>query len=545
MKRIFNFNLVCLIATFFMSAQAFAQTYSVSGKVTDAVSTNGLQGVVVTIATKNATTDANGDYTVNDIPGGGQTLKAALANYTIPDQAITVANNIAGQNLVATGDLKELAVTALKARKDTAMLCVDGCKRSLTTTELDTESLWNGSRTTAAYVSPHDRSYCAHVANTMINRFYGGTLTEDECAFKANDQGAPELDLGHDLGTSFSRVQATLSWALQSPTGLTTINTEPTEVQYKGYIDGDQPLLWAVSWSGGGGHAVVMSGYRYVDRKFELKFLNTDNNGRIEWHERGTFGTFGYAFAPPSKTKVDIGRKTDALLALDTDSDGVTDFDEKYRWDSTYDLDEKNVDTDKDGLPDGKDIEGWLFRGDAKDATGKDRFDDDHDGLRGEVDPDSDNGGVRDGDEDANHDANKTNDETDPYEPINPNADDIPKVKITLNPTNQADNKTFVRGNVTATFVFYRKDGTALLPVFDKDAGPLIAKYTPNGGAGITVNLTPTGALPTATWTGVLTLLPTTPAGKAEFGIKNGSVDVEITEGKEFYIDPKGGEKNN
>ena len=279
---------------------------------------------------------------------------------------------------------------------------------------------------------------------------------------------------------------------------------------------------------------MVVDGYRYKDGNFEMRFLNTDNNGRVRWLGESVLpdSHFSEAWIPPQFCNA---KQSDPLVEADFDEDGVTDFDETYRWKGKHDLNEKEADTDGDGLPDGKDIEGWLFRG-GDTAVGVGRFDDDKDGLRGEVDPDSDNGGVRDGEEDFVPNVYNAENETDPYAPLQPNADDIPKVKITLEPSTKAAEKTKVTGKATATFLFYRKDDTSDLRVFDEKAGPLTVKFTPEGGEAITVKLTPTGELPTATWTGELEITSKTPVGKAEFQVKNGASDVEIIEGKEFYI---------
>lgn len=549
MKKLGSLTLAFFLTVFLMPAQVFAQTYSISGRIVEQNTGNGLGGAIVAVATKSSTTDANGDYTINDVSTGQHVISVTLANYVVDSRVVNMIGSITGQNFSAYPG-KKLAVVVLKARKDTTMLCLDGCKKT-------GSDVWNQSREAASGLGIHDRNYCVYTAIVMLNRFYGGTMTRDECALYSHDRVTPDNELAHDAGAVFIEAAPTLRYAFNNPIGVDSLTTPPTETEYKNYIDAGRPLYWTCQWEGSWiGHAMVVAGYRYENGDFKLLFLNTDNNGSLGWIGRNVDGTWAFAtpgiwhttMVPPANS---VGRKTDSRLSLDSDRDGVNDYDEIVRWANgpagpacKQDLDENKNDTDGDNLPDGKDIEGWLFRG-QNDPVGKGKFDDDKDDKRGEVDPDSDNGGVKDGDEDANHDANKTNDETDAYDPVKPNADDIPKVKITLVPANQADNKIYVKGNVTATFVFYRKDGTTALPVFDKGVGPLTVKFTPNGGAVVTVTLTPTGAVPTATWTGTFTIGTTTPKGKAEFNIKNGSSNVEIVEGKEFYVDAIGGEENN
>ena len=527
-----------LMSIFLFTSVVQAQTFSLTGKLTDSVSANGLAGATLNVGGLVSITDANGDFTINNVPSGTYSISGSLDHYTIVPKDVVLNANKMGVELFATGDSKTLAVIPLKARKDTTMLCLDGCLR-------EGEDAWNKSRESAPDLGIHDGNYCVYTAVTMLNRFYGGSITRDECAYEAHHQPTPDRELGHDDGAVFLGATASLRNALNYPPTMEYLDHEPSDSEYKAFIDDNRPMYWSCQWVGTNvGHAMVVAGYRYVDKKFEIQFLNTNNNGKVEWivrHPSG--GVWDKTIVPPLNS---VGKQTDPLVSKDSDNDGVSDFDEVVRWNSDsylgekLDLKENDVDTDKDGLPDGKDIEGWLFRG-TNDPIGKGKFDDDGDTLRGEMDPDSDNGGVRDGDEDANHDANKTADETDPYSPIKPNADDIPKVKITLTPIIQAEQKVFVTGNVTATFVFYRKDGATTLPIFDKDAGPLTVNFTLNGGASVAVTLIPADAVPTMTWTGNFTIEPTAPIGKAVFSVKNGATDVEIIAGKDFYIDARSG----
>lgn len=531
-------------------SQMWGQTFSVSGRVIHHTTLNGLNNVQVKIGNQTVLTDINGEYTFSLVSAGSHLITASLADFTIDSLEIDVINNLTGQNLIAYPG-KTLSVVPLKARKDTTLLCLNGCKRS-------GPNAWNQSRENSGTVGIHDYNYCVPTAIAMINRFYGGNLTRDEIMSNSNQFRTPDWEqelvsvtvqgeLGHGGGVVLTSYGPTLRWAHNNPAGVDVLTTEPTESEYKGYIDAGRPLLWTCNWENSiAGHAMVISGYRYENGKFQLLFLNTDNEGSVVWKEKnsnntwtfsGLNGSWGSTMVLPANA---VGRQKDPRVDLDTDGDGVSDYDEIIRWDEgpihKQDLKEDNADTDNDGLPDGKDIEGWLFRG-QNNPIGIGTSDLDGDDKRGEIDPDSDNGGVRDGDEDFNHDANKNGDETDPYEPIKPNADDIPKVKVTLTPSIQRGDKIFVSGNVTGTFVFYRQDGTTLLPIFDKEAGPLTVKIIYSDNTESQVNLTPVGAIPTATWTGELTIVPVTRADKAEFVIKNGLTEVEVVEGEEFFID--------
>lgn len=494
--------------------------YSVSGKLTDTLSGNGLQGAVVTIDGKNAITDANGDYTVTNVSGGAQTISSVLLNYNIPSRNINVTGDMIGQNLSGTGVNKELAVVSLAARKDTMLLCLDGCDRT-------GNHAWNQSHLAAGEPGTHADWYCWATAIKMMNNYYGGTITRDEVAFKVKGGGAPEGDLAHNKGATDAETTTGLTWSLND--GVVNYSaTEPTEVQYKAYIDANRPIMWSTP-----AHWMVVSGYRYKDKKLQLRFLNVDNNGTASWRDRDAagWGAGSSVFVPPATSNA---RNKSMWLDTDSDGDGVRDFDELYRWEGNFDLVSSIDDKDDDHLNDSKDIEGWLFR------QGVGNFDMDGDGKRCEVDPDSDNGGVMDGDEDLDHDADADAGETNPYSPIQPDADDIPKVKISLDPVKNIDGKQFAKvGTVTVKLNFLRNDGTTGLPVYDKSAGPLSVKYTPEGGSAVELSLSAVGSLPASEWTSDFTISAGMKDGKTTFSLKNGNKNISIIEGEHFWMDAK------
>lgn len=544
---------ICLLSSLLAITQTAAQTYSISGLVTDNVSNKGLDGVTVTIANQTATTDATGSYTLTNVPPGPQIITASLTHYTIANRNITVADNMANQDLVGTGDSKKLALSALKARKDTTMLCLAGCKRT-------GNNAWNKSRATAANYGLHDGGYCVYTAVATINRFYGGTVTEDECAYNAHNGPTPDQnELGHDMiGADFQQAGNALKYALSPQQGtIQDFISEPTEAQYQFYIDSNTPLFWTCSWIGQDiGHAMVISGYRYVDKSLQLYFLNTDNNGREEWIGRyfeGTnetekrywkFGSTAYPLnaswqttrVPPANSK---GRAKDSRLSQDSDGDGINDFDEIMRWSVLENpilqagkfagLDPHNADTDGDGLPDGIELEGRLFRG-GNDPKLPGKPDTDSDGVRDEFDTDSDNDGIKDGYEDINGNANVDPGETDPY------TSNAIGVNIALNPS-VAKNKIYVNQNTTvATFIFYHADGTTAWPTDAIEPTSLKVTVTINSGQAIPLTLQRTGTGTTATWTATVTI-PAQASGKAVFNIKNSYGDANILAGKEFIID--------
>ena len=113
------------------------------------------------------------------------------------------------------------------------------------------------------------------------------------------------------------------------------------------------------------------------------------------------------------------GGLVEAETTMDSDDDGVMDFDETRR----FRTDPRNKDSDRDLVPDKEDIASGVFEIEfnlgyavAVNPTDSGR-DYDGDRLPTERDPDSDNGGCLDGDEDLNRDGFRTNPEHSNFDP--------------------------------------------------------------------------------------------------------------------------------
>ena len=75
-----------------------AKTYAISGTVSDAASGRPIASATVgtanSPAAQSTTTDANGNYTIRNIPGGVVTLHAEAAAYTATDKTVTVQSDM-------------------------------------------------------------------------------------------------------------------------------------------------------------------------------------------------------------------------------------------------------------------------------------------------------------------------------------------------------------------------------------------------------------------------------------------------------------------
>ena len=244
-----------------------------------------------------------------------------------------------------------------------------------------------------------------------------------------------------------------LSWALNIP--------PPKEYSTGDDFQGNQELItkmWIDSLSDGkpiyvnqcnfqssecdennrqiGRHAMIVDGYRYgSDGSVEFHFLNTDNYGTHEWRlfEVGDWRVWQYIYSFFIISDVDTVRATLPEVHVDSDSDGVMDFDELYRFESDYRL----RDTDNDGIDDKTEIHSYvirekvvrnnvgsgtsiyannpLVRVKGSGVVQETLVDIDKDGRRAENDDDSDGDGMKDGEEDLNHNGIVDIGETDPY----------------------------------------------------------------------------------------------------------------------------------
>mgnify|MGYP006289702235 CR=1 FL=1 len=578
----------CLIIGLMLCCSARLYAANVSGMVLDALQDDDgnpipLEGVRVTIDGKSVTSWEYGIFHITGVSNGTHQLTGFLNdNYTIAPVTIEVTGDVT-QNLIATGKSEVLGVPLLKSNKDTAMLCLCGCPRQDPEGE-HRDHVWNRASQSQAggdadLPGPHAIAQCWAVSVKMINHYYGGSITQDEICWSTrgtvNNRNDPKWDLAHNQGAHPGRSLVALKYALDDA-DLESITDQPTTEQIKAYIEAGRPLFWAAR-----GHAMVVDGYRYRGNVFELHYLNKKgpndddsaiNNGYATWAApEGDHFAMRNGCVPPPESD---GRIGDYLIRTDMDSDGVCDFDEYHRWagNESFSTHMADWDTDDDWLCDGKDIEGWVFRAAAGGADGGGGvwapYDPDFDNQWCEADIDSDNAGVRDGDEDADGDAwhdgadeETPFDETYPYDRFN-DVDDIPCANVEVSAANYFDEyveepKTVVKaGDHTLYFYLVRNDGETALPVnLDRgDGAPQIGiKFAPNEGAPIDITLTRMVAEQSycVIWRtdlgSALTVAETEKNGKGVFVFKNGNRDVEIVSvnpygetqalGNELYVD--------
>lgn len=310
-----------------------------------------------------------------------------------------------GEGEAIIGQPNPIGVQSRAARKDSTLLCVDGCD----------QAHWDSSNAQPSPQHAHSTWYCWAAGAQMLAWYRGGTVLQDEIVATVKGHittppspqlapalpygRAPESSLPHGshAGAYMWEIRHALRFALQTTDALLYEHTsKPTPIQLRNYIDNDTPVYYVNA-----GHVMVVDGYRTVGGIFQGRFLNTDNNGTIGWRSWAN-ETFWGLFAPGTTL---VGKTKDARLDTDTDADGMNDFDEDER----FPVDKAYADYEWDGVNDKSDVASYALRGISADI--------DSDGLRAEIDPDSDDGGLTDGLEDLDNDGEYEpgDGETDPH----------------------------------------------------------------------------------------------------------------------------------
>lgn len=415
--------------------------YTVRGTITDAGVTEpgantALPGATVTIDGKSDVTDAFGDFAIAGVNPGTHSVNVSRDHYTFPSPPSTVSvvdSDVSGVTVAGTGEQKLLGVVALAARKDTTMLAT---KPGSTVPDGET-SRWMCNRNNSdnqAWDRPLPRPthrgrdleswWCWAVGATMINHFYGGTITRDEVVNHIKDGLLHDSDAGASVWECLNALCYVMSLpelsvlAVGIDAGDPFSAFKPSDAKIKEWLDAGRPI-----YSSQPGHIMVLRAYKYQNGDFYVEHVNTDNNGDTEFRRWSDVELAGNALVGVicwcPKTGL-TARAGDARVAADSDGDGVCDFDEQERFQPGKEfphtflawggvgLNSGSPDSDNDGIADKIEIASYMFptnilNGGAI-STGKwPPKDPDNDKRYPPVDDDSDNGGVKDGDEDVNH----------------------------------------------------------------------------------------------------------------------------------------------
>ena len=314
---------------------------------------------------------------------------------------------------------RHLNVTPLAARKDTRLLDVAWG-------EMAVAREWDKPHWNHPHYDEEEWYRCWAVGAQMLNRYYGGDLTQDELklnfkttfALKSLNDLAANKILGAFLhynrgGMADSLLTSVVLWALGNDVKLVREDSLPTEDEVRTWIGAGIPLyVWTE------GHVMLLDAYRIsLSGRMDVRVLNTDNDGTAEWRVLKSSALKGFVAATVSGNV----RESDSRIHTDSDGDGLMDYDEIER----FGTDPDNPDSDGDGIGDKTEIFSYTVRDTVTDKdsstwkiglTQLTYADIDGDGLRAELDFDSDGGGKADGEEDKNKNGLKGSDESDVYD---------------------------------------------------------------------------------------------------------------------------------
>lgn len=314
---------------------------------------------------------------------------------------------------------RHLNVTPLAARKDTRLLDVKWG-------EMAVAREWDKPHWSHPHYDEEESYRCWAVGAQMLNRYYGGDLTQDE--LKLNFKGYRNLSVFSDSGKAKilgaflhynrggmadSLLTSVVLWALGNDVKLVRNDSLPTEDEVRTWIGAGIPLyVWTE------GHVMLLDAYRIsLSGRMDVRVLNTDNDGTAEWRVLKSSALKGFIAATVSGNV----RESDSRIHTDSDGDGLMDYDEIER----FGTDPYNPDSDGDGIDDKTEIFSYTIRDtitDKDSSSWKNGLtqltfaDIDGDSLRAELDWDSDGGGKADGEEDKNKNGLKESEESDVYD---------------------------------------------------------------------------------------------------------------------------------
>lgn len=300
----------------------------------------------------------------------------------------------------------DLGITPKLERKDTYMLCLEGCP-------LYGLNAWDKPHET---LSNHSSARGMGAVISMVASYYGGNLSQDRIAYylyaEYLNDSIPENDLGHEKGLVGLNIVPILRWALNDAAVARPGETgKPDFEDIKYRLDRNFPVIRD---DGTTEHRITLiDGYTIEEEGEFVHVIDplTGTESKVLYENLSVY----LVWYPYVYDGVITARSDEPTIWTDSDGDGIVDFDEINR----FHTDPYNPDTDGDGIDDKTEIRSYTFLSDDSfDLLDVRKPDPDGDGLRAELDPDSDGGGLSDGLEDLNHNGKVDQSETDPFNPL-------------------------------------------------------------------------------------------------------------------------------
>lgn len=252
---------------------------------------------------------------------------------------------------INTSIFKQLKIHQIKARRDTRMLNLGYFN------EIDKYS-WDRPNLDSK-IEPADEARCWAVAIEVMNHFYGGNLTQDEIVYKGqfsidDPYVIPLFGLGGDLDIDSitgkligGNIPETMKWALnlENFEDLNFVKGSPSYEVVKNAIDQDKLVYVNVP-----GHAMVIFGYVGEADNYAFYYaFDGYNDGYITTSLMYTKPIDSYFI--PNAVRGNA-KMSDSRVHMDSDGDGVTNFEEEER----FHTDPYFADSDNDGIEDKREI---------------------------------------------------------------------------------------------------------------------------------------------------------------------------------------------
>jgi hypothetical protein len=307
-----------------------------------------------------------------------------------------------GGNTASVLQERVLGITWLRQRKDTRLLCLDGDAEGNPAAPPPKET-WDAGHPDAIFT--HGRANCFLASTAMIVGFFGGNISQDRLAYEYSERngnplnnsggvGNPNIDLGHNLGAWVCGANGStggrlFEWALGvAQTAVTFANGKPSFSDVRNWIDAGRPI----SRYDGISHQTVIGGYRVLSNGAQQVRLFDPWSGTT-WETYSSLAVGCHYVAPATAPN---RRSDEPGINLDSDGDGIMDWDEQVR----FHTNPNQADSDADFVSDRNDLREYVFDNAGQYALRN--ADMDGDGLRKELDDDNDNDWALDGCEDTN-----------------------------------------------------------------------------------------------------------------------------------------------
>lgn len=252
---------------------------------------------------------------------------------------------------INTNIYKQHYIPKIAARRDTKMLNLGYLGNSYLYS-------WDRPNLDISYHEMHEDSRCWAIAIETLNHFYGGNLTQDEIVYKGKFlESDPLLSPFYKDGATFKDpitkelngdVTRTMKWALHT-SSLNYHEGSPTYAIVKNAIDNNKLIYASIS-----NHAVIIYGYVGNADNYAFYYAFIDNEGHIGNSLDYDKPILEYAI--PDVTYGDV-EMTDYRIHMDSDNDGITNFEEEERFLTNPFL----ADTDSDGIEDKREIYNYTI----------------------------------------------------------------------------------------------------------------------------------------------------------------------------------------